>query len=132
MKPKKVIRIEYPTTGRGLFTGDIDGKTPSVYNFAPEISDRHRSFPNMINDFIELFIVEGNLSEYFCAYLSIDQLQEWVTPDELRVVIKEGFVILLLEVTHYHESKYQVIYTKESITQTMDITSLFIKQLDEK
>ncbi len=39
--------------------------------------------------------------------------------------MKKGDKVLLLEVTEFQVGEYQIIFTKESITSSKDITSLF-------
>ena len=65
------------------------------------------------------------LSGVFCAYKSVDQLKEWITTEEIATLKENNYRIFMLDVTNYHEGKYQVIYTKESIVNTTDITDLF-------
>ena len=61
----------------------------------------------------------------FCAFKSIDQFQEWVSPQEIKEFIKMGFEILLIDTSDHIEGMFQIIYYKEDIVQVKDITNLF-------
>lgn len=117
----KVIRIEHED-GWGMFT--LCSKTKSsrkhsVKYICYSIGDRHHSFPLPQNENLPMS------DKYFCAYISVDQLKKWVTTEEIAILKENNYRILMLEVTDYHKGEYQVIYTKESIVNTTDITDLF-------
>ena len=117
----KVIRIEHED-GWGMFI-DISEERPSRKHSAryicPSIVDRHQLFPLPQRENLPIS------DEYFCAYKSVDQLKEWITTEEIATLKENNYRIFMLDVTNYHEGKYQVIYTKESIVNTTDITDLF-------
>lgn len=71
--------------------------------------------------------VRKDNKEWFCAYKTIEEFQKWVLSEEVEFFVSIGFRVLLLNVTEYQEGKKQVIFTKESITTSEDITTLFVK-----
>ena len=121
---KTIIRIERPD-GIGMFRNDV-----SVYNI-PELNSlanrhSHGNFPIPYDD-----TKLGELSCYkddknwFCAYKSIEQLQQWIKPEEFQYLFNNDYKLLLLDVTEYQEGEYQILYTKESILNSKDISNLF-------
>lgn len=125
---KTIIRIERPD-GIGMFMNDC-----GVYEI-PELedcADRHGwgQFPkpqrdiNVENKFLHLNITKDN-KEWFCAYKSIEQLQQWIKPNEFKHLFNNAYKVLLLDVTEYQEGEYQILYTKESILNSKDISNLF-------
>lgn len=117
-----IIRIEHPN-GWGLWRTQIDGQylieTASCHD---ALSDKHYNFPTPFHD-------EG-LGKYdtneFCAFKTIDSLQEWVEPEWMKEIISIGFKVLMIDVSTCRVGEYQILYKKENILQTKDITSLFI------
>lgn len=81
---------------------------------------RHNDFPTPYEE--KLYIT----NEYFCAYNSIELLNEWIKPKEIKFLIEVGFNILMLEVTNYQTGKFQTIFTKDSIVSSKNINSLFM------
>lgn len=88
--------------------------------------NRHNGggFPTPQMERLDLF---KDNKKWFCAYKTIEEFQAWVLSEEVKFFISEGFRVLLLNVTEYQEGKKQVIFTKESITTSEDITTLFVK-----
>lgn len=124
----KVVRIEHPETGYGLFrhasyiSPELDKKFDEEFN---ELLERHTCFPN---PFVENLNMYKGLKKWFCAFHSIEQLQEWITGKELkRLINKWGFKIMFLEVSKFQIGTFQTIYTKGSIIESTDITELFNK-----
>ena len=64
--------------------------------------------------------------KWYCAFLSVEQLQEWIYQDELELLIKFGLRVYELEVNEYQAGHYQIVYTKESIKSKTDITNKLI------
>lgn len=64
--------------------------------------------------------------KHYCAYPSVEAMKTWINCSEIKELLKYGFVVLLLDVTDSIEDLDQVIYTKESIVSSKDISSLFI------
>lgn len=124
---KTIIRIEYIPDGIGIFMTflsgtDIKRDVRPLDKFCASAYERHSDFKTPLYDGLD---IEKNGKEWFCAYKSIEQLQEWITPEELKLIISEGYTVLMLDVYEYQEGRDQIIYTKESITSYKDITCLF-------
>ncbi len=128
-----VIRIQY-IDGNGLWrANNICGET-IIHNHSQydEIRKRHNDvnkYPNWSND-DELNPLLKTLTDpfkYRFAFLSLDQLKQALTKEEIKEAIEVlGFQVLLLEVTDYYASKYQAIFNPESIVSEKDISSLFL------
>lgn len=120
MKTIQIIRIE--RRGRGIFRPS----NQAIYRskIAQRTYDRHNrgGFPMPHVENLDMY---KGLKEWFCAYKTIEQLQEWVKKEELNFFFSKGFKVLLLTVSEYQEGEKQVIFTKESIVSSEDITSLF-------
>jgi len=118
MKTIQVIRFEHPEDGFGIFLSPhSDSKEPG--DIIDKFNDKHGEFKLPCEDGLKLN------SRWFCAFKSIDQVKQWVTTDEIAVFKARGFIIWMLEVSEYQQGEYQVIYTKESIINKTDISSIF-------
>lgn len=133
----QVLRIEHYDK-KGLFRSEtfpgsnISKVEDSMINLPPltTLSSRHlHAFPVPPEDHDQRTGKRLNLCkegrEWFCAYKSVDQVKEWIKPEEMEAVIELGFKIFLLEVEEYQIGSYQVIYTKEGVRYKKDITELF-------
>lgn len=126
----KVIRIEHPSDGNGLFKSSISRYNDYMYYGADsedivlkELFDRHNNgFPNPRKDGLE---ISKDSKEWFCAFKSMDQMRKWIKHEEFITIKKLGFKILAHEVTEFQEGEHQIIFTKESIVEKMDVTDLF-------
>lgn len=126
---KQVIRIEY-TDGYGLFLrcyvnkdlDDIGDRHYSCKKLFPSILDRHKSFNRPNDDGLDLRLDD---KIWYCGYKNVEQLQLWITSEELKSIIEYGFRILLLDVNEYQEGRDQIIYTKKNIINSKDISELF-------
>lgn len=124
---KTIIRIEYIPDGIGIFTTFLLDELRKrdirpLDKFCESAYERHSDFKDPLNDGLD---IDKYGKEWFCAYKSIEQLQEWITPKELKLIISEGYTVLMLDVYEYQEGEDQIVYTKESITSYKDITCLF-------
>lgn len=121
---KTIVRIEHPFDGWGLWRSgpnDVVAFIDSAKCYS-DLMERHRKFPNpTYQRDIEGFIPK----EHFCAFKSIDQLQEWILPEEMKEIISLGFKVLLLDVSECLEGEYQIAFKKEHIVQSKDITEIF-------
>ena len=113
-----VIRIEHPIDGWGSFRSH-DGK---YFDGLYRMYDRHGSLPVPSLDGIYM---SKDMKEWFCAYKTLEQLKEWVTIEEIEILIDYGFNIHMLEVEEYQVGYYQIVYTKESIISNNIINDLF-------
>jgi len=73
-------------------------------------------------------LIEGFTNEYYCAYISLEEMNKWLTPTEISFFISKGFEVLLLEVSDYIVDSQQVIYRKKSISERKNINSLFLQK----
>lgn len=123
---KTVIRIEYPEDGIGMFMtylkNGLKRKIKPIDEFCITAYRRHCKFNSPREDGLNR---HKDSKEWFCSYKSIEQLQQWIKTNELKRIIKKGYMVLMLDVTEYQEGRDQIIYTKESIKSSKDITSLF-------
>lgn len=114
-----VVRIENIEQGMGIF-GYMDEL--ERYPLADETYRRHLRFNTPDEDGLDLRM---NGQEWFCAYKSLSQFEEWVKREEAQFFIQNGFKIVMLDITDYQIGRDQVIFTKESIVQEVDITNIF-------
>jgi hypothetical protein len=112
----QILRAENGN-GVGIFHGGF------AYNPCRDIGYRHRNFPNPHNDGCDLY---RDSKDWYCAYKSIDQIQQWIMPHEFKKMPIAGYRVYLLTVMEYQEGEYQVIFTKESIIDRKDVTELFV------
>ncbi len=124
----QIIRIEHPSDGYGIFRSkctEDEQNNKELYDLSMSVCDRHgdHKFNTPMNDNIDLW---KDNKQWFCAYKTIEQLIEWITLEEIKLIIKHGFSVLLLEVTEYQEGTDQVIFTKGSIQDSRNLNDLFI------
>jgi hypothetical protein len=109
---KTIIRIEH-ICGNGLFRAEnIDGT--AILNQAkcePQLIDKHqkKNFNTPFKDGLEISHNE------FCAFKSIEQIQEWVNPEWFNEIINLGFKIWMIDVSMYKEGEHQIIFNKQNI-----------------
>lgn len=119
---KTIVRIEH-ISGDGIWRAE--NKNGVVYildnlsNYL-DFSARHKYFKTPFKE--NLDFVSG---KHFCAFKSIDQLQEWVFPEEIRELLNLGFKVLLLDVSEWLEGEHQICFQKEHIIKSKDISELF-------
>ena len=122
MKVRQFIRVE-DEKGCGMFHGS--------YNELGTLYERHRKFPNWYRD-VELCrkcLGVGDYNggfNYRFAFLSIKQFKEWVTVEELGILVKLGHKVYLIKSSDYHVSKWQAIYNINSIVSREECTVMFI------
>lgn len=129
MSIMKIIRIEHPEDGIGWFNSEF-GDKHSNYS---EICFRHtknNGFPNFRNDDVlreQFDLNEGLTEDYFFAFKSIEKLEAGFTREELKEIINEqGFQVLMLTVSKWFESEYQVVFRKEDVLEKEDISFMFL------
>lgn len=115
----KVFRIQHRENGCGCFWRTHYNIGDLIYNMLI----RHNDFNDPSEDKLDL---RKNNSSWYCAYKSIQQLRKWITDEEVRYLILNGFDILELTVSDYQVGKDQIIFTKESITDKKVLNNLFI------
>jgi len=124
----QVVRLQHKTSGEGIFRcNTFDGEFVDFTNEEKQMySDfniRHNSFNSPKKDLLYIRLYDKT---WFCAYKTVEQLQQWLMPDEIRFLISKNFDVLLLAVNEYQVGEHQVIFTKESIVSSNVINSLFI------
>lgn len=125
---KQIIRIEHELDGYGMFISkscervEVGRKSDEIL---PELYLRHMRFNSPYEDGLGVYVEKGPGGSWFCSFKSIEQLQEWVKPDELKILIENGFNILVLDVNEWREGEHQILYTKESIISQKNISELF-------
>lgn len=123
-----IIRIEHPQDGNGLWNTSKDGvKLISTLKCYKDLSARHMNpskFPNLWYD-PKLNNLSINYIDYYFAFKSLAQLEEAVDREWLKEILENGWKVLMLDVTDFFESDYQVIFKKSSIISSKDISSIF-------
>jgi len=120
-----IIRIEHKS-GKGIFRARINRRGDCLddkFKWADKLFDRHSDFPTPYRDSLINRPIE---EDEFCAFKSIEQLQEWITKDEIKKLSKHNFKVLIIDVSECIVGEYQILYKKTDIIQSGDITSLFI------
>lgn len=128
----QVVRVEY-YTGLGLWRAH-NGRYKVIDDHSKysEIVERHSGpdYPTFWGDYelmngFEKRNEPSERSKYFFAFLSLEQLKNALTTEEIKECLDLGFKVLLLELSDHIASKYQVIFKKEWVTSSQDISSLF-------
>lgn len=123
----QIVRVEHQIDGKGIFRsvtekGFIRANRIPKFN---KLHERHRDyFPTPYKD---RGIERAPYYYEYCAFKSIDELQKWVTKEELKNLIKKGFNVLIHEVSKCCVGEYQVLYDKEYIVTTLNVNQLFLK-----
>lgn len=119
----KCIRIEHPMDGKGLFKSCAEYTEPSCYRHdLYNMRKRHNDFNLPNEDGLDL---KKDCKEWFCAYKTVEQIQEWIKSKEFDMLIECGYEINLLEVDEYQIGHHQILFTKESIVKREIINDLF-------
>jgi len=118
-----IIRIEH-TTGWGLWRAALDPFTSiiEVLDCYEEIAAKHRNMPTVPSD-------PGlgyRDDDEFCAFKSIEEFNQWMEKSWIPELVNNGFKVLMIDVSECRIGEYQVVFKKENILQTKDITSLFL------
>lgn len=125
MEKINIIRIE-GEDGFGIFGGKkdiLDIGLKKLYDRHFDSTNRNEYIPTPNNDGCNM---SKNEKEWYCAFKSLEQFNMLLKGNEIKILIKNKFNIYLLEVGNYQIGYHQVIYTKESITKSENINSLFL------
>jgi len=118
----QIIRVEH-TDGAGMFVSYyhdlINYRTYKVSEICWPIAERHNSFNNPKEDGL---IIED---DDFCAYKSIEYIQEWIKPEEFQVLFDNDYSVYLIEVSDCQIGRDNVLFKKKDIISKTDISSLF-------
>ena len=120
-----IFRIEHKIDGYGMFrsrTKNCNLRAEKVKGWYL-LSKRHCKFPLPCYD---AGINRMPYRDEFCAFKSKEQLNKWVSNDEIKGLIKTGFRVLSLEVSNCVVGKHQVLFEKTNIISTKDISELFL------
>lgn len=121
---KTVIRIEHPSDGKGIWRskGNNEKAIWEDFSFINELESKHEDFPTPYAEKLLTFTD----SSYFCAFKSIEQINQWIEKEWWKEIISFGFKIYMIDLSEYLEGEYQICYQKQYILQQKDITSLFL------
>ncbi len=122
---KQIVRIEHKDSGIGIWNHSNDGsykRNVEAIDSYELLRDRHLNF---LRPFEETNLKGIFNKDYYCAFKSLDQLKDWIYDNEVKELIDQGFIILLIELNNYHEGDYQIIFKKEDIITRKDITDIF-------
>jgi len=115
----QIVRIEH-SDGWGIFR--TQGYRPNVSDLGLDaLIHRHWDFPTPAQEGEGEYIRENQ----FCAFKTIEQVQQWIMPDEIRILLENDFRVYLLEVSNCIVYEYQCVYEKENIIEQKDISELF-------
>lgn len=124
-KVHQLVRIEHDN-GWGMFNAfrcaESNGieNPPSLQDLLPEVDRRHQNgFNGPFDDGIEW------TSDYFFGYHSIEQLRDWVKPEEFKVLFENNFKVYLIEVSECNRGRDNTAFKKEHIILKKDISDLF-------
>lgn len=120
----QLIRIENAMGQQGFFNSRNvpECLTNEVY---ARIRNKHQNLPNPYDD---MGIGDDFISGFHkCGYKSIEQMKEWLEPEEIRELIKLGFDIYLVSVPEENciIGEYQIVYEPEKVVTKENINSLF-------
>lgn len=124
---KTILRLENVDDGMGFFysyRSYIHNLSRAEQHIINKLKDRHNEeFPAPhADEGIDRFITHDE----FCAFKSIESLEQWVTKEELQILISVGIKVLMIDVDECDEGEYQIVYKKTNIINTKDVTDLFL------
>lgn len=114
------IRIEH-TDGGGMFlsyNGD-EIRPHSAQIILPDLVSRHRDFETPWEEPVSFCKLD------FCAYKSIQQLNQWVTSEEISELIDNNYTIYELSLSECQIGNDQVVFKKEHILEKKSLNHLF-------
>ena len=122
----EIVRIEHIETGVGIFRSRDKNQnnhgTELPNGLFNDILNRFNNFPSPYNDGALGYV---DYDEY-CAFKTVNQLNKWITKDEIKEFFKIGFRVYLLTVDRCKVGDKQVIYKKDHVMNKKDITDLFL------
>ena len=129
MKTINCIRFE-DSKGIGFIKSkeiDVIRLIPTFWNnhFHPNLyyEDRRKFFPVPHKDRELNISFKGK--EWFCAFKNLRQVKRIFTKEDLNILVNNGIKIYFLEISEYQEGRRQILYTKESIINKIDISNKF-------
>lgn len=128
----QAIRIEHED-GQGMFIiekcdengNEIGTRYDKIvgHRFLPTVRERHTG--KFKGPMRETFADQFICGKHFFAYKSIEQLRQWVFPEEMIQLLDRGYKVYLLNLSEAIEGEMQIIYMKKDIISKEDISSLF-------
>lgn len=118
----QAIRIEH-ADGYGCFCGYLsngESRTHVTTYLLPKVSNRHVNFNTPWQDGLHM-----EEDRDFCAYRSVEQLREWIKPEEILVLLDNEYKVYLLELSEAQTGEHQICYRKEHILLKKEISDLF-------
>lgn len=115
----QAIRVEHPETGWGMYRniGFNIFEEDKYYDLVV----RHFRIPTPNRDGLGRYLYPDE----FCAFKSIEQIQQWIKPEEFNMLIEDGFEVYILELSDALELENQIIFEKQNITEQKNISNLF-------
>lgn len=124
----KVVRIEHPSCGVGIFRYvDLSKRRlKKYYRDLQPINSRHYDMPAPSGDSIDSDAIHA-LKNWRCAYFDVSELNRWVKSSEIEVLVKRwGFRVYEISVKAPLVGNYQVVYGVKNIIKKVDITNTLI------
>lgn len=117
---KTIIRIEHQC-GNGLWKAQNSEYVNLFYlfSFSEKLMNKHNLFP--IPEQEGLILEEDD----YCAFKSIEQIQQWIESKWFKEIINAGFNILMLDVSEWKEGEHQILFKKKHILSSKIINQLF-------
>lgn len=134
----QVIRIEHRRDKHGIFNPTNKyNRYEMGLDGTEDACERHTKFmapyrDKSVIDSTKTLDLTKDGKEWFCAFKSIEQLQQWLTLKEINILLNNYFNVYILSVDEFQEGEFQVIYTKESIKSKKVINSLFKQVVENK
>ena len=122
----QIVRVEHKIDGKGIFRSQTKKMFYRFERIAKHKNLLQRHVLNFPTPHKDKGIMGSPYSYEFCAFKSIDELQRWVTKEEISNLIKKGFKVLIHDVSKCTIGEYQVLFDKNDIRGTTDVSELFI------
>jgi hypothetical protein len=117
-----IIRIEHISNGDGFFRNS-NPELQVNWEEWEELLVRHMSFPTPNRDG---GINRGIFPDEYCAFLTIDQVQSLIMPDEFQRLFALGYKAYLMVVSEAKVGEHQCLFRKEDVVSKTDITTIFL------
>lgn len=121
----QILRVEHKIDNKGIFRSRTPQYNVRLHRMKgwKKLFERHRD--NFPTPYLDKGINRSPIFGEFCAFKSVEQFQQWVTNDEIKGLIKIGFRVLLLEVSDCVVGKHQILFGRENVLTSKDISELF-------
>jgi len=121
-----VLRIEGEDgVGMFMYKDGLKNKRKIVpSSVIPSLSDKAQRLNSPTEDGINITKFSG---EWFCGFESIKQMLMWVSPHDLEKLFSIGFKLMLYNPKEYEVGSQQVVFTKSTCTESINISKLFLR-----